>query len=78
MRAQTEHAVDDADAVLFMIDGRVGVTPTDELFARWLRTRSTPVILSVNKCEGSQGESGRLDAYRLGLGEPAQTLTVFG
>ena len=70
MRTQTEHAVDDADAVLFMIDGRVGVTPTDELFARWLRTRSTPVILAVNKCEGSQGESGRLDAYRLGLGEP--------
>ncbi len=70
MRAQTENAVDDADVVLFMIDGRVGVTPTDELFGRWLRTRKTPVILGVNKCEGSQGESGRLDAYRLGLGEP--------
>ncbi len=70
MRKQTERAVLDADVALLLIDGRAGVTPTDEHFANWLRTQNIPVILGVNKCEGSQGESGRLDAYRLGIGEP--------
>ena len=70
MRQQTEQAVDQADATLFMIDGRAGLTPVDEHFADWLRTRSTPVILLANKCEGGAGEAGRLEAYSLGLGDP--------
>jgi GTP-binding protein len=70
MREQTERAVGDADVALMLIDGRVGVTPTDEHFANWLRRQQTPVILGVNKCEGRQGESGRLEAYGLGIGEP--------
>lgn len=70
MREQTERAVGDADVALLLIDGRAGVTPTDEFFANWLRRQQTPVILGVNKCEGNQGESGRLEAYALGLGDP--------
>jgi GTPase len=70
MRAQTEAAVSDADAVLFMIDSREGVTPLDSEIARWLRTGNVPVILVANKAESRAGESGILDAYRLGLGEP--------
>jgi GTPase len=70
MRKQTEAAVRSADAALFMIDAREGVTPLDEEIGRWLRVESTPVILVGNKAEGRAGESGLLDAFRLGLGEP--------
>jgi GTP-binding protein len=69
MRLQTEAAVRDADAVLFLIDARQEVTPLDEEIARWLRAETTPVILLANKAEGRAGESGILDAYRLGFGE---------
>ena len=70
MRAQTEAAVREADAALFLVDAREGVTPLDEEIARWLRVESTPVIVVANKAEGRAGEEGRLDAYRLGLGDP--------
>jgi GTP-binding protein len=70
MRVQTEAAVRGADAALFLIDSREGVTPLDEEIARWLRVQSTPVIIVANKAESRAGESGVLDAYRLGLGEP--------
>ena len=70
MRRQTEAAVRDADAALFLFDAREGVTPLDEEIGRWLRAETTPVILVGNKAEAKAGESGLLDAYRLGLGEP--------
>src|SRR5439155_9953650 len=70
MRQQTEAAVRDADAALFLTDAREGLTPLDEEIGRWLRAESTPVIVVANKAEGRSGESGILDAYRLGLGEP--------
>jgi GTP-binding protein len=70
MRIQTEAAVRSADVALFLIDAREGVTPLDEEIGRWLRAESTPVILVGNKAEGRAGESGLLDAFRLGLGEP--------
>jgi GTP-binding protein len=70
MRQQTEAAVREADAALFMIDAREGITPLDEEIGRWLRAESTPVIVVANKAEGSAAESGILEAYRLGLGEP--------
>jgi len=70
MRAQTEAAVREADAALFLIDAREGVTPLDSEIARWLRVESTPVILVANKAESNAGEAGILDAYRLGFGDP--------
>jgi GTP-binding protein len=70
MRAQTTAAVREADAALFLIDSRAGVTPLDEEIARWLRSETTPVILAANKAEGRAGESGLLEAYSLGFGEP--------
>jgi GTP-binding protein len=70
MRAQTAAAVRDADAALFMIDARAGVTPLDEEIGRWLRSEKTPVILAANKAEGRAGEAGLLEAWSLGLGEP--------
>jgi GTP-binding protein len=70
MRAQTEAAIADADAVLFMFDGRAGLMPTDRTFADLVRKSGTPVIVIANKAEGQAAESGRLEAYSLGLGEP--------
>jgi len=70
MRQQAEAAVRSADAALFLIDSREGVTPLDEEIGRWLRAESTPVILVANKVEGRAAESGLLDSYRLGLGDP--------
>src|SRR5687767_1164279 len=70
MRAQTMAAIREADAALFLIDARAGVTPVDEEIARWLRSETTPIILAANKAEGKAGESGILEAWSLGLGEP--------
>lgn len=70
MHGQTERSLDDADVALFLIDARAGVTPLDQHFAGWLRKHSTPAILVANKCEGGAGQSGLLEAYSLGLGDP--------
>ncbi|MBL8566158.1 MAG: ribosome biogenesis GTPase Der [Hyphomicrobiaceae bacterium] len=70
MREQSETAVRSADLALFVIDARDGVTPQDEVFARFVRTTGKPVILVANKAEGRAGESGFYDAFKLGLGEP--------
>jgi GTP-binding protein len=70
MRLQTEAAVRDADAALFMVDAREGLTPLDEEIGRWLRAESTPVVLVANKAEGRAAESGIFEAFRLGLGDP--------
>jgi GTP-binding protein len=70
MRAQTETAISQADAVFFMIDARVGPTPIDRAFANVVRKSGKPCVLIANKMEGTAGESGRLESYALGLGEP--------
>ncbi len=78
MRRLTERAVDMADICLFLLDGRVGVTPSDEVFAEILRRKGARVILGVNKAEGRAGESGALEAYSLGLGEPLRLSAEHG
>jgi len=70
MRRLTERAVEMADICLFLIDARVGITPTDELFADILRKKNAHVLLAANKSEGKAGEAGYLEAFSLGLGEP--------
>ena len=70
MRAQTEAAIGQADAVFFMIDARAGAIPADHAFADIARRSGKPIVLVANKSEGTAGEAGRLDAYALGLGEP--------
>ena len=70
MRKQTEAAVREADAALFLIDAREGLTPLDEEIGRWLRVETTPVVVIANKAEGRAAESGILEAFGLGLGEP--------
>jgi len=70
MRAQTEAALADCDAVLFLIDARAGVTAGDRHFAQGVRRSGKPVILVANKAEGSAGRDGAYEAFSLGLGEP--------
>ena len=70
MRQQTERAVEEAEAVLLLIDARAGVTPLDEHFANWLRRTGKPIVLVANKCEGAAAEGGLLEAHGLGFGEP--------
>ncbi len=78
MRRLTERAVEMADICLFMIDARAGVLPADEVFADILRRKSAHVILAANKGEGSAADSGVLDAYALGLGEPIRMSAEHG
>ncbi|WP_323716790.1 ribosome biogenesis GTPase Der [Paracoccus aminovorans] len=78
MRRLTERAVDEADVCLFVIDARAGVTAADEYFADILRKRAKHVILAANKAEGRAGESGALEAYALGLGEPLRLSAEHG
>ncbi|HZL30089.1 MAG TPA: ribosome biogenesis GTPase Der [Pseudolabrys sp.] len=70
MRAQTETAIQQADAIFFMIDARSGPIPDDRAFAALVRKSGKPCVLIANKMEGTAGEAGRYDAYSLGLGEP--------
>jgi len=78
MRRLTERAVDMADVCLFLIDGRAGVTPTDEVFAEILRKKNAHVILGVNKAEGRAGDSGAIEAWSLGLGDPVRMSAEHG
>ena len=70
MRASAEAAFVDADLVLFVIDAREGLTPTDRAFANFLRRSGRAVLLVANKAEGRAAGHAALEAYELGLGDP--------
>jgi GTP-binding protein len=78
MRAQTETAITQADAVFFVIDARTGLTPDDRAFAAIVRKAGKPVTVIANKCEGRAAEPGRLEAYELGFGEPVAVSAEHG
>ncbi|MBX2825046.1 MAG: ribosome biogenesis GTPase Der [Gammaproteobacteria bacterium] len=71
MMQQTSLAIDESDAVIFLVDGRAGLTPADQEIAEQLRRTSTPVLLVVNKIDGIGEEQARMEFFALGLGEPA-------
>lgn len=70
MRYQAEAAIDEADLVVFLVDGRQGVTASDEEVARILRNTQKPVILAVNKLDVPALFPHTADFFRLGLDEP--------
>jgi len=78
MQEQTETAIALADALMFVIDARAGLTPNDRAFADFARRADKPVVLVANKSEGKQGEAGAMEAYALGLGEPIQISAEHG
>jgi GTP-binding protein len=70
MAKQTKQAVAEADAVVFIVDGRQGITPHDKTITDFLRKAGRPVLLVVNKAEGMRYTSVTADFYELGLGDP--------
>lgn len=78
MAKQTRQAVDEADVVLFLVDGRQGVTPQDQIIANELRKTGRPVHLLVNKAEGMQRARVTAEFFELGLGEPVPISSAHG
>jgi len=78
MQEQTETAIQLADALMFVIDARVGLTPADRAFADFARKADKPVLLLANKAEGKHGEIGAMESYALGLGDPIQISAEHG
>jgi GTP-binding protein len=78
MQEQTEIAIGLADALMFVVDARAGLTPNDRAFADFARRANKPVVLVANKSEGKHGEAGAMESYALGLGEPIQISAEHG
>lgn len=75
---QAKIAVEMADAVLFVVDARVGATDEDEAVAGVLRRSGKPVVLAANKVDDAKSESDALSLWSLGLGEPAMVSAMHG
>ncbi|MGH7041211.1 MAG: ribosome biogenesis GTPase Der [Acetobacteraceae bacterium] len=70
--------VGQADLVLFVVDARAGITPTDRHFAQWLRRQGRSVLLVANKAEGRSAATATLEGYELGLGDPVAVSAEHG
>ena len=75
---QAERAIDEADLVVMVVDGAVGVTDEDALVAALLRRSPKPVLLAVNKVDDANRESDAWDFTRLGLGDPFPVSALHG
>ncbi|AUH50001.1 ribosome biogenesis GTPase Der [Chromobacterium sp. ATCC 53434] len=78
MAKQTLQAVDEADAVVFLVDGRAGLTPQDKIIANRLRQLDRPVFLAVNKAEGMKHAIAGAEFHELALGEPLVVSAAHG
>ena len=78
MAKQSRQAVDEADVVLFIVDGRAGCTPQDMIIATQLRKTGKPILLLVNKAEGMMRSKITADFFELGLGEPYPISSAHG
>jgi GTPase len=70
MRQQAEIAIDEADVIIFMINGKEGITAADEEVARMLFKTNKPVVLAVNKIDNPEMRERIYEYYSLGFGEP--------
>ena len=70
MRQQALVAMEEADVIVFVVDGRSGLTTADEEVGRMLRNTKKPVIVAVNKIDSPQLEAAIYEFYSLGLGDP--------
>jgi GTPase len=76
--AQAREAVEEADAVVFITDARVGITPGDEEIAEILRAAHKPVLLVANKIDDPSRDDLALEFHRLGLGDPFPLSALHG
>ena len=70
MRLQAQLAIEEADVILFVVDGKAGVVPADEEVAGILRASGKPVVLAVNKIDSINQEPNIYEFYNLGIGDP--------
>ncbi|PKO73416.1 MAG: ribosome biogenesis GTPase Der [Betaproteobacteria bacterium HGW-Betaproteobacteria-17] len=78
MARQTLQAIDEADAIIFLVDARAGLTPQDQLIADRLRRASCPVLLAVNKAEGMNAAVITAEFHELALGQPLAISSAHG
>jgi GTP-binding protein len=78
MAGQVKAALEEADAILFLVDGRQGIVPGDELIAKYIRMFDKPVQVVVNKTEGHEHTVATADFFVLGLGEPIAISSAHG
>src|SRR5690606_12926056 len=78
MARQTLRAIEEADRVLFLVDVREGLTPSDSHVAQTLRKLGKQVILVANKAEGLDAATAGAEFYQLGLGEPQAISSAHG
>lgn len=78
MARQTEQAIAEADAVIFVVDARTGITALDKEIANKLRKAARPVFVAVNKAEGMNPGIVSADFHELGLGEPLAISAAHG
>ena len=70
IRTQASIAIDEADVIVFVVDGRSGLTSSDEDVAKILRSSTKPIIVAVNKIDSIQLDANTYEFYNLGLGTP--------
>ena len=70
IRRQVDFALEESDLILFVVDGKDGVTPVDRSIAERLRRSGRPVVLAVNKLDDLERSTAQLEFYELGFGEP--------
>jgi len=70
MRQQANVAIDTSDVVIFLVDGKEGMTPADEEVANLLRKANKPIVLAVNKIDAPHEEDMLYEFYNLGIGDP--------
>ncbi|AYF92556.1 ribosome biogenesis GTPase Der [Apilactobacillus bombintestini] len=70
IKAQAEVAMEEADVIIFMVNGKEGITNADDYIARMLYRTNKPVVLAVNKVDNFESRANIYDFYSLGLGDP--------
>ncbi|MBE3596152.1 MAG: ribosome biogenesis GTPase Der [Hydrogenibacillus sp.] len=78
VRAQAELAIDEADVILFVVDGQSGPTAADEEVAELLRRSGKPIVLAVNKLDHPKHVERRYEFFAMGLGEPYAVSAAHG
>ena len=78
IRSQAFAAVDECDAIIFLVDGQTGINADDEEVARILRKTAKPVFLAVNKMDNPDQEDAKWEFYQLGLGDPWPVSAMHG
>ena len=78
IRAQVEIAIEEADLIIYVTDGRLGVTPDDRVVCKMLFKSSKPVILCVNKIDNYEMMDNVTEFYSLGIGDPIAISTAHG